>query len=167
MLAQDGIDASLAKVARIAGVGPGSLYRHFPSREDLAVAVFDEFITDLEQLGGSPDSTLDDVLAQVIDQLPTSAGFISALSPSSTSPDHPHPGLVEISMRFTELLAGKLAHADTRGTIAAATTPDQIMMAIALLAALLIKTDVSRRPAVAAQAWTLLLQGLRHPREAD
>lgn len=33
--AHDGIDASLDEVARSAGVGPGTLYRHFPAREHL------------------------------------------------------------------------------------------------------------------------------------
>lgn len=33
--ARDGIDASLDEVARSAGVGPGTLYRHFPTREHL------------------------------------------------------------------------------------------------------------------------------------
>lgn len=32
---RDGIDASLDEVARSAGVGPGTLYRHFPTREHL------------------------------------------------------------------------------------------------------------------------------------
>ena len=35
-----GINASLDGIARQAGIGPGTLYRHFPSREDLLIAVF-------------------------------------------------------------------------------------------------------------------------------
>jgi AcrR family transcriptional regulator len=31
----DGVDASLDEIARSAGVGPGTLYRHFPTREHL------------------------------------------------------------------------------------------------------------------------------------
>ncbi|HTA46722.1 MAG TPA: TetR/AcrR family transcriptional regulator [Bryobacteraceae bacterium] len=35
-----GAKASLEDIAKKAGVGPGTLYRHFPTREDLLVAVY-------------------------------------------------------------------------------------------------------------------------------
>ena len=38
--AQSGANASLDDIAKQAGVGPGTLYRHFPSREDLLKAVY-------------------------------------------------------------------------------------------------------------------------------
>jgi AcrR family transcriptional regulator len=38
--AQSGANASLDEIARQAGVGPGTLYRHFPSRENLLKAVY-------------------------------------------------------------------------------------------------------------------------------
>ena len=36
---EQGYDASLDEVAKRAGVGPGTLYRHFPTREDLLDAI--------------------------------------------------------------------------------------------------------------------------------
>ena len=38
--AKSGANASLDDIARQAGVGRGTLYRHFPSREDLLKAVY-------------------------------------------------------------------------------------------------------------------------------
>ena len=38
--ARAGAQASLDDIAKQAGVGPGTLYRHFPSREDLLKAVY-------------------------------------------------------------------------------------------------------------------------------
>ena len=35
-----GANASLEEIAKKAGVGPGTLYRHFPTREELLVAVY-------------------------------------------------------------------------------------------------------------------------------
>ena len=35
-----GANASLEEIAKKAGVGPGTLYRHFPAREELLVAVY-------------------------------------------------------------------------------------------------------------------------------
>lgn len=40
--ALNGIDASLDEIARSAGVGPGTLYRHFPTREHLLCEVLHE-----------------------------------------------------------------------------------------------------------------------------
>jgi len=40
--AEYGLNASLQQVARTAGVAIGTLYRHFPTRDDLLVAVFAE-----------------------------------------------------------------------------------------------------------------------------
>ena len=37
---RSGANASLDDIARKAGVGPGTLYRHFPAREELLVAVY-------------------------------------------------------------------------------------------------------------------------------
>ncbi len=53
--AEEGPDASLNDIARRAGVGPGTLYRHFPNRQALQAAVLSERIEKLcgraEELG--------------------------------------------------------------------------------------------------------------------
>ena len=41
---EQGYDASLDEVARRAGVGPGTLYRHFPQRENLLDAVMQSWV---------------------------------------------------------------------------------------------------------------------------
>jgi AcrR family transcriptional regulator len=46
-----GVTASLDDIARAAGVGPGTLYRHFPTRDQLVLAVIDEGLTDIHRLG--------------------------------------------------------------------------------------------------------------------
>ena len=38
--ARSGANASLEEIAKKAGVGPGTLYRHFPTREELLMAVY-------------------------------------------------------------------------------------------------------------------------------
>src|ERR1700690_2628107 len=38
--ARSGANASLEEIAKKTGVGPGTLYRHFPTREELLVAVY-------------------------------------------------------------------------------------------------------------------------------
>jgi AcrR family transcriptional regulator len=43
-------DASLNSIAKKAGVGPGTLYRHFPNRESLVVAVYRHDVAQLADL---------------------------------------------------------------------------------------------------------------------
>jgi AcrR family transcriptional regulator len=51
-----GGNASLEEIARKAGVGPGTLYRHFPTREDLLVAVYR---SEIEKLASAERSLAD------------------------------------------------------------------------------------------------------------
>jgi AcrR family transcriptional regulator len=58
-----GADASLEDIARRAGVGVGTLYRHFPSRQALIEAVYVEEVETLcRSAGANPDSSSWDAL---------------------------------------------------------------------------------------------------------
>jgi AcrR family transcriptional regulator len=52
--ARDGVEASLERIARDAGVGVGTLYRHFPNRNALMEAVYrhnlDQLVAEAEKL---------------------------------------------------------------------------------------------------------------------
>lgn len=50
---RDGASASLDEIARVAGVGPGTLYRHFPTREALIEAVYHN---EVEKLAAAADT---------------------------------------------------------------------------------------------------------------
>ena len=43
-----GTEASMDEIAKLAAIGPGTLYRHFPSRDDLLEAIYS---TEVEKLG--------------------------------------------------------------------------------------------------------------------
>ena len=49
VFASEGVDASMDAVARAAGVGPGTLYRHFPSKDALLAALLDAHYEELER----------------------------------------------------------------------------------------------------------------------
>jgi AcrR family transcriptional regulator len=46
---EQGYDASLDLIAKQAGVGPGTLYRHFPTRDDLVDAVMQAWVAHVEE----------------------------------------------------------------------------------------------------------------------
>ncbi len=56
----DSADVAMCQVARRAGVGQGTIYRHFPSRSALAAEILDEYIVRFEALAaaeqGRPDA---------------------------------------------------------------------------------------------------------------
>ncbi|BDZ54697.1 hypothetical protein GCM10025870_17700 [Agromyces marinus] len=64
IFATDGLGAPFSAIAKRAGVGQGSLYRHFPDRLSLAVAVFDENIDELEAAVAPEDAGLDALLEE-------------------------------------------------------------------------------------------------------
>lgn len=46
---EQGYDASLDEVAKRAGVGPGTLYRHFPKRENLIDAIMQSWVASVDE----------------------------------------------------------------------------------------------------------------------
>lgn len=56
--ARDGADVPLDTIARLAGVGPGTVHRHFPTKESLVAAVvtdrLDRLADQVERLQGDP-----------------------------------------------------------------------------------------------------------------
>jgi AcrR family transcriptional regulator len=48
--AESGLDVGVEEIARRAGVGKGTLYRRFPTKEALVRAIFEDLLEDLEQL---------------------------------------------------------------------------------------------------------------------
>lgn len=152
VFAHSGFDAPLSLIARTAGVGQGSLYRHFPDRASLALAVFEDNIVELEALAAKPETTLDDILDEVMDQVTTSIAFVEAINPAARD-----PRLIVMAERVRNILASKLDR-----SIGADVTADELMLALEMVAALLSRTDEQSRPKVASQAWALLQRGLRN-----
>ena len=56
VFAERGMDAPLDEIATRADVGPGTLYRHFPTREDLIDAVIKTWIA---QIGAAADEAIE------------------------------------------------------------------------------------------------------------
>ncbi|GAB3256835.1 TetR/AcrR family transcriptional regulator [Kineosporia babensis] len=68
VVARDGADASMEEIARLAGVGSGTVRRHFPSRPALLTAVFAERVDGLCQQAGHL-AEADDARAALLDWL--------------------------------------------------------------------------------------------------
>ncbi|MFE2945175.1 TetR/AcrR family transcriptional regulator [Streptomyces sp. NPDC059255] len=118
--AEHGTDTSLEDIARRAGVGIGTLYRHFPNRHALLNAVFQEALADLLQRSrdlaesASPCRALTEWLRAVI----THAGEYQGLSRALMSASNDESSaLSECSGPMREAGARLLARAQESGDV--------------------------------------------------
>lgn len=49
--AEHGMDVSISQIAELAGVGKGTVFRHFATKEDLVAAIFADRLEDLASIG--------------------------------------------------------------------------------------------------------------------
>ena len=83
--AADGVDASLEEIAKRAGVGIGTLYRHFPTREHLVEVVYRREVEGLchaaEELAGQhpADVALELWMQRFVDYIATKRGLATSL----------------------------------------------------------------------------------------
>lgn len=155
VFASAGYDAPLTAIARVAGVGQGSLYRHFPDRISLALAVFEGAVADLEALAGESGTTLDDVLDLITEQTITSTAFIDMVS---TVPADPR--ILDVRDRVAELLKGVLSAAQSGGHVRTEVTTEDLVVAIGMVAGVLSRIPADERRETAARAWKLLRRGI-------
>jgi len=83
--AEQGVDASLEEIARQAGVGIGTLYRHFPTREHLVEVVYRREVEALcaaaDDLAShhSADVALEQWMQRFVDYIATKRGLAASL----------------------------------------------------------------------------------------
>jgi AcrR family transcriptional regulator len=89
--AEKGVETSLEDIARQAGVGIGTLYRHFPSREHLVEVVYRRELeglasaaTELARLH-SPDMALEEWMRRFVGYIATKRGMANSLRILMTS----------------------------------------------------------------------------------
>jgi len=89
--AEKGVETSLEDIARQAGVGIGTLYRHFPTREHLVEVVYRRELESLAaaatELAGkhSPDMALEEWMRRFVGYIATKRGMANSLRILMTS----------------------------------------------------------------------------------
>jgi AcrR family transcriptional regulator len=146
-----GTGAPLSAVAKRAGVGQGSLYRHFPERIDLVVAVFEEQVVAVEELAATHGVELPDLLGLVTRHAVDSVGFVDLVR--SGVPDG---RVFAQGERVAVALETRLADAIAAGEVPAGTTSDDLLLAVAMVAGGLSQADRAVRVRRAKRAWELL-----------
>lgn len=128
-----GPDASLEKVARTAGVGIGTLYRHFPTREAMFQAVYkhevDQLVELATRLAGEkpPFEALRQWLHAQIGMVATKKGMVAALTPAAGSSDALY---ADSSARMLAAIGTLMAAAIEAGEIRDDLAPEDVMRAL-------------------------------------
>lgn len=159
---EHGTDASLEDVARRAGVGIGTLYRHFPTRHALMSAVFEEAVTSLiarsRDLAEAerPCAALVEWLGAIVTHAGEYRGLAQALM--STCRDE-SSALARCNTPLREAGSALLTRAQESGSVRADVSVDDLMQltnAIALAA-----EQSPDDPELADRLLTLTLRGVR------
>lgn len=131
-----GYDAPLSAVAQRAGVGQGVLYRHFPSRLDLAFAAFESHWLEFEEIASdhSPD-----VLFRMWQRLIELAIQERAFIEMFVDQRRQHADY-DGATRMQALLSGPLDRAIDAGRVDATLTTEDLMLGVAMAYGVVVTT---------------------------
>jgi AcrR family transcriptional regulator len=136
VFATSGVDAPAKEITDKAGVGVGTLYRHFPQRSDLVLAVLKDEIDACADaavaLGAAhpPEVALARWIQRYTELVATKVGLASALH----SDDAAHKALrVHLHQRMEPVVEDLLAAARAAGQIRSDVTAADLLYAVALL----------------------------------
>ncbi|BCJ34207.1 TetR family transcriptional regulator [Actinocatenispora thailandica] len=156
-----GVDAPIRQIAARAGVGLGTIYRHFPTRADLVVAVFRQQVEECAEAGprllaaaDSPFTALREWLDRFVDFLVTKHGLAASAQPDSSGFAALHDYFVDRLVPVCRQLLDACAGA---GEIDTDLTPYELLRGIGNLC---IAADERYQPG---RLIDLLLRGLRAP----
>ncbi|MFJ4650591.1 TetR/AcrR family transcriptional regulator [Nocardia sp. NPDC088792] len=163
LFAQEGLGVSLDEIARRAGVGPGTVHRHFPSKEALYLAVS---IDQLERLvaeaaalaaGGDPAAVFT-LLSRMMADGAENSTVKSALTAAEFDLRTAAP---EVATDLTGYVTELLDRARTAGLVRDDVTADEVMALVAGAFAAIRHADAHADPARAARIGGIILDGIR------
>jgi AcrR family transcriptional regulator len=161
--ADEGLEVSLGRIAQQAGVGAGTVYRHFPSKEALLEAVLAEQINSMAAAAdrwaarAAPGDALFGFLLEVIEK---SAGRQHVCDALAADKGWPRALLTAASQRFRAGLERLLRDAKQAGAVRADLRADDLS-ALAFAGAALCSAHRDRARGL--RLARLLLDGLRVP----
>jgi AcrR family transcriptional regulator len=164
MFAADGLGVSLDEIARRAGVGPGTVHRHFPAKEALYLAVA---VDQIEQMAaaakvlaatGDPATALFTQLSQMMASGTENVAVKSALMAAEFDLRAAAP---DIAADLTRHVADLLDRAQAAGAVRDDATVEEVMALVAGAFAAIRHAGAETSRQRAAHIAQLILDGLR------
>ncbi|URM98754.1 TetR/AcrR family transcriptional regulator [Actinomadura madurae] len=133
LFATEGLGVSLDEIARRAGVGPGTVHRHFPAKEALYLAVatdqLRQLIAEAEVLAATDDpAALFTLLSRMIANGAENVAVKSALAAAEFDLRTAAP---DVAADLTRHVAGLLDRAHAAGAVRDDLTVDEVMALVA------------------------------------
>jgi AcrR family transcriptional regulator len=122
IFATKGVTASTEEIAQAAGVGIGTVFRHFPTKEALLEAVFvaslERLAARAEELATAPDpaAAFCDFFTEVVDQARSKTALAEALTDAGIDLEHT---MVDVKTSLRSALEALLSRAQHTGAIRA------------------------------------------------
>ncbi|MEV6771732.1 TetR/AcrR family transcriptional regulator [Nocardia sp. NPDC051030] len=138
LLAERGSQVQLPEVARAAGVGMGTIYRHFPAQSDLIEAVAEQRFAEIEQfartcLETEPGQGLSRYLRHVGEVLAADQGLSAAIEAARHAPGSEPRG--ETLARLTDVIAEIIERDSAAGTLRDDLTVADVYMLVGAVSA--------------------------------
>lgn len=134
IFATSGVEAPVRDIAARAGVGTATIYRHFPTRADLIVAVYRHQVEACAEAGPvllrdctSPHAALSRWIDLFVDFLVTKHGLAAVLQPDNTAFDALHTYFID---RLVPVCAQLLGAAADSGEIRPGLTAYELMRGV-------------------------------------
>jgi AcrR family transcriptional regulator len=158
---ESGVDAPVRAIAERAGVGLGTVYRHFPQRSDLIKAVFQSRVDACADAASElatqyePGEALARWMQRFVDFIATKRGLAAALH----SGDPAYSALPRLfNTRLLPALESLMDAAVAAGAIRAGMDAEELLHAVANLC----RVSHEKEPAYARRMVALLVDGLRY-----
>jgi AcrR family transcriptional regulator len=164
LFASDGLSVPLDEIARRAGVGAGTVHRHFPTKEALFAAIvvgrMEQVVENTRALANADDpcEALLNTLTQMLDEGVTSAALKAALAGTEFDLRTAAP---DIAADLREALNALLTNAQKAGSIRPDITVDDLLALLAGAFATLRHADAETTPSHATRLNRVLFDGLR------
>jgi AcrR family transcriptional regulator len=163
LFATDGLGVSLDEIARRAGVGPGTVHRHFPSKEALYLAVaidqLEHLIAEAEVLATTDDpqalfTLLSRMMASGAENVTVKSALVAAeLDLRTAAPD--------VAVALTRHVAELLDRAQAAGAVRDDLAVEEVMALVAGAFAAIRHADAETSPERSAHIARIILDGMR------
>lgn len=159
VFASDTVDAPLQRVAERAGVGRGTLYRHFPDRYALAAALYEERLARYEQLAEEHRED-PEVLLVLLRAVTQEQSRIPGLFRLIFADEAGRGYLEPLWHRSTELFAQPLGASQSAGTVRQDLSVDDVLMVVGMVYGVVNSPAGLLGPTSVRRALDLVLTGL-------
>lgn len=158
--ALEGPDVPLDAVVRRAGVGRGTLYRHFDGRVDLAVAIYEQHIAAHEAFVAEHESE-PDLLFRLLERMADVQVRTRGVTMVLAREPEGRAAVEHLVARLRALFESALARAHATGLVPPEITADDLVLVLAMVEGALVGVAPDAAPTVAHRVVRLVAPALR------